>query len=199
MRSLYGIFSTLLFATVLTACTTVAPPSAPTQETWQTRKAQLESIQNWQLNGKVAVQTAQDSGSATLDWQENHGSYSVSLYGPLGAGALKINGHPGNATLTLQDGKKFTANSPETLLAKNWGFNLPVSYLRYWVRGLPVPGLTANMQFDSYHRVTSLSQQGWQVQIQSYTRAGGAELPSRLAISSASLRGKLVIHEWIVN
>ncbi len=196
---LIGCLVALLASTLLSSCTTVAPTSAPTQDTWQTRKAQLERIQNWQLTGKVAVQTAQDSGSATIDWQENHGSYNVSLYGPLGSGAIKLNGRPGRATLTTQNGKTFTANSPEVLLAKNWGFNLPVSYLRYWVRGLPVPGVDANMQFDDYHRVTSFRQQGWQVEVQSYTRAGGAELPSRLAISSASLKGKLVIHEWVVS
>lgn len=186
----------LMLTSMLTSCTTVAPPSTPTQETWQTRKTQLERIQSWQLNGKVGVQTAQDSGSATIDWEENRGNYTVNLYAPLGAGTMKLSGRPGSATLVMPDGKKFTASSPEALLAKNWGFNLPVSYLRYWVRGLPVPGTAANLHFDAFNRVTSFSQQGWQVQIQSYTRAGGAELPSRLSISSATLHGKLVIHTW---
>lgn len=125
-----------------------------------------------------------------------HGGYSVNLYAPLGAGGMKLSGNPGSATLVMSDGKVFKAASPDALLAKNWGFNLPVSYLRYWVRGLPVPGIPAKMSFDNFNRVTSFSQQGWQVEVQSYTRAGGAELPSRLSISSASLDAKLVVHEW---
>jgi len=195
---LLTVAAVITATSLLASCASVAPASTPTKENWESRKAKLERIEKWQLSGKVGVQTAQDSGSANVDWQENHGSYSVSLYAALGAGGMKLSGRPGSATLVMNDGKTFRASSPDALLAKNWGFNLPVSYLRYWVRGLPVPGIPAKMQFDNFSRVTSFSQQGWQVQVQSYTRAGGAELPSRLSINSASLKGKLVIHEWQV-
>ena len=45
--------------------------------------------------------------------------------------------------LQTSDGKRYNAASPEQLLAEQWGFHLPVSNMKYWVRGLPVPGIPA--------------------------------------------------------
>ncbi len=53
-----------------------------------TRKAQLEQLSHWQINGKIAVITKQDSGSASVNWQERQGSYTISMYGPLGANGI---------------------------------------------------------------------------------------------------------------
>ena len=186
----------LLLGATLTACTTVAPPSTPTNESWQTREAALSKLNSWKLSGKVAAQTSSDSGSATMDWRQQGSHYTVSLLGPLGAGGMTLTGQPGNVDLQMSDGKHYRATNPEELLARGWGFNLPVSYLHYWIRGLPVPGIPSQNQFDSYHRLTSLSQQGWQVQILAYTRAGTLELPSKLAISSPTLSSKIVVYEW---
>lgn len=189
-----------LLCMMVTACSTVAvaPPSTPTNTSWKDRQASLEKLQSWQMNGKIAVQTANDSGSASIDWRQRAGNYIVSIIAPLGAGSMTLTGSDGRASLRTSDGKSMTAGSPESLLAKGWGFNVPVSYLRYWVRGLPVPGLAARSQFDAYNRLTSLSQQGWHVQYLSYTRAGSYELPSRIDISSSSLRTKLMVYDWQV-
>jgi outer membrane lipoprotein LolB len=179
-------------------CTTIAPPTQPpaVKTPRKEREVALNRIQSWQLNGKIGVQTAQHSGSANVDWTENHGRYTVSLTGPLGAGALKLTGQPGRVTMVTADGKRFTANNPEQLLAQHWGFHLPVSNLKYWVRGLPVPGVAYSSQSDAYNRLSSLMQQGWHVQYLSYMNTRGIDLPDRISISSPSLKTKLVIHQW---
>jgi outer membrane lipoprotein LolB len=182
----------------LAGCTTIAPEAPPSTVSWETRQTALSRIQGWQLNGKIAVQTSRDSGSATVDWLQRNGSYTVSLLGPLGTSGLKLSGHPGSVTLETSDGKRFTASNPEELLAKQWGFNLPVSYLRYWIRGLPVPGIPSSDHFDPSHRLTDLSQQGWQVQYLSYTRSNNIDLPSKMFISSPTLKVKIIIYSWNV-
>lgn len=181
----------------LTSCTTITtPPEAPTTKlTWQDRQAQLNRLDSWQLKGKIGVHTAQDSGSATVDWLQNRGRYTVSLEGPLGAGGMKLSGQPGNVTLEMSNGKRVTASNPEELLAREWGFNLPVSYLKYWVRGLPAPG-AVNTQFDDYHRLTQLSQSGWRVQFLSYTTINKLDLPTKIEISSSALSSKIIIYDW---
>lgn len=180
----------------LVSCSHIAPQAPPSQLSWQDREIILKRIQNWQVNGKIGVQTAQDSGSATVDWIQNQQRYTVSLLGPLGAGGMTLTGSPTQVTLEMSDGKKYTANDAESLLAKRWGFHLPISYLNYWIRGLPVPSIPANSHYDDSHRLSLLTQQGWQVQFLSYTHQNNVDLPSKLYITSALLKAKIIIYSW---
>lgn len=175
------------------------PSAVTTPQTWKEREVALNRIQNWQINGKIGVQTAQDSGSATVTWQQSQSQYTIALYGPLGTHGMKLWGQPGSVTLETSEGKRISDNSPEQLLAKQWGFNLPVSNLRYWVRGLPVPNVPYDSQFDTRNRLSQLTQQGWNVQYLSYTNAGPADLPDRISIISPSLKTKIIIYTWKVS
>lgn len=187
----------LLICLLISSCTAVSPPStSPANVSWQTRTKQLQQLSRWKLNGKIAVQTAQDSGSATIDWSQNSRQYFISLLGPLGAGGLKLTGQPGSVTMQTADGKVSSASSPEQLLINQWGWDLPVSNLTYWVRGIPAPGSQASTQFDEYHRLSRLSQQGWHIQYLSYTKANGIELPQRMSLESPSLKAKMMIYNW---
>ncbi len=181
---------------LLTSCSTVAPPSIPAQQSQQQRATQLDKVNSWHLQGKIAVQTAQDAGSATINWTKQQQRFVITLTGPLGSGALKLSGRPGAVTLTDSTGKQFTASSPENLLADVWGFRLPVSNLNYWMRGQPVPGIAAQPQYDTYGRLNTLRQQGWQVQYLGYTQAKGVELPSRINITSADMKVKVIVYSW---
>ncbi|WP_172622819.1 lipoprotein insertase outer membrane protein LolB [Aquicella siphonis] len=188
-----------LLTALLTSCSNITPPpAAPAapKATWEDRQIALNRIQSWWLNGKIGVQTRQDSGSATVDWAQNTRSYTISLTGPLGSSGMRLSGHPGRVTLQTSDGKSYSAASPEQLLASRWGFHLPVSNMKYWVRGLPVPGLASSTHFDKYGRLTALAQQGWNVEYLGYTNAGGVDLPERMSITSSALRVKIVIYQW---
>jgi outer membrane lipoprotein LolB len=99
-------------------------------------------------------------------------------------------------TLQTSDGKSFHAASAEQLLTKNWGFNLPVSNMRYWIRSLPVPDMAANTQYDSKGRLATLVQQGWRIDYLNYSNVGGVDLPERLSITSPALRVKIVVYQW---
>lgn len=183
----------------LTSCATVTPttPTTP-QPSWTERKLALSRIQNWQIKGKIAVQTAQDAGSANIAWQQYADRYTVSLWGPLGTHNVKLTGQPGSIVLETADGKKYSANSPEQLLREQWGFNVPISYLRYWIRGLPAPG-AATLQFDASNRLSHLTQQDWQVVFSGYTHKGKIDLPERMMITSATLRTKIIIYRWEID
>jgi outer membrane lipoprotein LolB len=183
----------------MSACTTTAPLTAqtpPVHLNWQTREQSLNRIERWQLNGKIGVQTARDSGSATVNWLQNQDQFRISLQGPLGTGNLRLQGSAQQVTLQTADGKSYTATTPEQLLAQQWGFNVPISYLHYWIRGLPVPHLKANTHFDAYGRLSELSQQGWDVQFLSYNEVNTLDLPQKIAITSPNLKVKIVIHQW---
>lgn len=188
---------TLWLLTELTGCTSMSPPAPATSNvTWQARQPLLSKLQNWQLSGKLAIITAKDSGSANVDWTEHAGRYTISLYGPLGANAITLKGTPSLVTMKTSDGKTATAHTPEELLAQQWGWHLPLSYIKYWVRGLPVPHVAAQNTFDGAHRLATLSQQGFRIQYQGYTTANGLELPQRMVITSSSIKSKIIIYRW---
>ncbi len=157
----------------------------------------LNQIQQWQLTGKIGVQTPENAGSATLNWvesQQHH--YTLSLVGPLGAGGVTLTGQPGLVTMDTADGKHYTAQTPEQLLTEQIGWDLPVSYLYYWIRGLPVPDLPSQTQFDTSHRLTWLVQQHIQVHYLSYTHVGMIDLPNKIFITSPLVKIKIIIYNW---
>lgn len=198
----------LSLTTLFTACSTVTPPQTATnsQQTttarikpWKDREMQLSQLHNWHLSGKIAVRTARDSGSASVDWSQVHDQYSVTMSGPLGAHSMKLYGHPGAVTLITSDGKQYTAKNADQLLAERWGFHLPVTDLRYWIRGIPVPGMAYRNQLDQYNRLATLSQGGFTIQYLNYTSANGIDLPGKIDILSPALKTKIIIYNWKIS
>src|SRR5579864_7161557 len=102
MRILWISFA-LIASLWLSGCATIAPstpkPAATPAMSWQDREQSLQKLQSWQINGKIAVQTNQDAGSASLDWTQRGGNYQVNITGPLGTHSVKIAGGPGKATI----------------------------------------------------------------------------------------------------
>lgn len=198
-----NIISILLILLTLSGCASrkaVTPETTatPPKETWPARETALNQIKSWHLNGKIAVQSSRDSGSASVDWFQNMSRYSIALAGPLGSHAMKLSGSGGSVTLQTSDGKVYRASSPEQLLKAQWGFNLPVSSMNYWIRGLPVPGIPADTRFDKAGRLVTLIQQGHRIEFQSYSNTGRVALPERISIVSPSLRVKMIVYSWNV-
>lgn len=163
---------------------------------WPARQKQLRTIQHWQLNGAIAIKTAQQGQTASLSWQQlSRQNYHISLYGPLGAGRVTLTGHKDGVRL-LANNKLYQAKTPEALMQEMLGWQLPVGNLYYWVRGLPAPSLQAQVRFDSYHHLSRLQQQGWTVTYQRYTGVGHFDLPSLLTLQRQDLTVKIVISQW---
>jgi outer membrane lipoprotein LolB len=188
-----------LLILTITSCSTLtqkeAPPAAP-EATLPKREAAVDRVQSWHIKGKIAVQTEKDSGSASVNWSQRQRNYSISLQGPMGSNAMNLTGNAGHVTMKTSDGKIVSASSPEQLLAEQWGFKLPVSNMRYWVRGLQVPGIPAETHYDQFNRLTRMTQQGWTIQYLSYSNNGGVDLPQKLSITSPAMKVKLVIYSW---
>lgn len=180
----------------LSGCASVAPPAPNTNTPWQTRERALSTLNQWQLSGKIAVIAPQNSGSASVTWQQNAQQYNITLLAPLGAGGMTLTGNDHHITLKTTDGKVAEADSPEALLRDNGGLNIPVSSLRYWIRGLPAPGGNPQLHFDSFGRLSQIQQNGWNIDYLSYTHAYGLDLPSRITITAAALKVKIIVYNW---
>lgn len=192
LLSLLGLVS-------LQGCTNLqssAPAPANQPRSWDARAQTLANLQQWDLTGMVAIRNPKDNISASLHWQQQQQNYTLDFFGPLGSNSFKLTGNAGKVSLQNPHGQIFYAASPEILLAQQTGWRLPVSNLFYWIRGLPVPEVLALKQFDSYHHLTELQQDGWKIQFLRYTAVNQIDLPNKIFITSHDLSVKIIISQW---
>ncbi|WP_417777797.1 lipoprotein insertase outer membrane protein LolB [Stutzerimonas xanthomarina] len=196
MRNLLIPTLTLL----LTGCASLGPQESVegpgNAEDWKTHKAHVSEVDGWQISGKIGIQAPQDSGSGTLFWLQRQDYFDIRLSGPLGRGATRLTGRPDAVTLEVAGQGRFEADSPEALVESQLGWQLPVSHLLYWVRGLPAPDSRSRIALDPNGRLASLQQDGWDVQYLSYTEEDGYPLPNRIKLAGRDLKITLVVKDW---
>ncbi|MCQ4281108.1 lipoprotein insertase outer membrane protein LolB [Pseudomonas stutzeri] len=188
------------FALLLAGCAGLGPQESVegpgNAEDWKAHKAHISEIDGWQISGKIGIQAPQDSGSGTLFWLQRQGYFDIRLSGPLGRGATRLTGRPDAVALEVAGQGRFEADSPEALVESQLGWQLPVSHLLYWVRGLPAPDSRSRISLDSNGRLASLQQDGWDVQYLSYTEEDGYTLPNRIKLAGRDLKITLVVKDW---
>ncbi|HTO18749.1 MAG TPA: lipoprotein insertase outer membrane protein LolB [Pseudomonas sp.] len=163
---------------------------------WQAHKVQISQIDGWQITGKLGLKTPDESGSATLQWLQRQSYFDIRLSGPLGQGASRLTGRPGATELEIANQGRYSAESPEALLEEQLGWQLPVSHLLWWVRGLPEPDSRSQLILDADSRLARLTQDEWRVDYLSYLEQDGFALPSRLKLYGKDLEITLVIKDW---
>lgn len=193
-------FITFGLIAVLAGCTSFGAREAlqgqGNPQLWREHKQQLSTLDGWQINGKVGIRAPKDSGSGTLFWLQRQDYYDIRLSGPLGRGAARLTGRPGQVVLEVANQGRFEAQNPETLLAEQLGWELPVSHLVWWVRGLPAPDSKSQLTLDGDSRLASLKQDGWSVEYLSYTEQNGYWLPERLKVHGQNIDVTVVVKDW---
>ena len=188
------------FALLLAGCAGLGPQESVegpgNAEDWKAHKAHISEIDGWQISGKIGIQAPQDSGSGTLFWLQRQGYFDIRLSGPLGRGATRLTGRPDAVALEVAGQGRFEAESPEALVESQLGWQLPVSHLLYWVRGLPAPDSRSRIALDPNGRLASLQQDGWDVQYLGYTEEDGYPLPNRIKLAGRDLKITLVVKDW---
>ncbi len=192
------IIFTLILSSLLAACVTMPAREIAYNKnlTWSQRQTQLSKIKNWTLQGAVAIRLPKKALSANLNWKQQNQHYTLHLFGPLGIGAVNVTGKPGSFVLKNAQNQTFKAKSPEQLIQQELGWTLPVSSLYFWIRGLPSPKTKSTKQFDRYHHITKLNQNGWQINYLKYTGIHGIDLPSKIFMLNPNLSLKIVISRW---
>ncbi|MBF7141932.1 MULTISPECIES: lipoprotein insertase outer membrane protein LolB [Pseudomonas] len=190
----------LLLVTLLAGCAGLGPQEAVqgqgTAQGWRAHKTEVAAIDGWEISGKVGIRAPSDSGSGTLYWLQRQDYYDIRLSGPLGRGAARLTGHPGDASLEVANQGRYQAATPEDLLQQQLGWRLPVGNLVYWVRGLPAPEGKSSLTLDGDSRLARLEQDGWTVEYTRYSQQGAYWLPERMKLHGQDLDVTLVIKDW---
>jgi outer membrane lipoprotein LolB len=143
---------------------------------------QREQIQSWKLNGRLSISSEKESGTVTFHWSQDYESYLMNFNAPLGQGTFALRGGEGEGVYLLTaDDKVLRADDAETLLKQSVGWHVPVSGFRYWVRGLPEPGVdVTSQQFDNQGLITEMQQADWNIRIKRYMDVDGLDLPGKI-------------------
>jgi len=158
----------------------------------------LQRIPHWEAEGKIAVQMAGEHQSASFKWTQDKGNYVVHLFGPFGQGATWL--RRTQRGVTLENNAKtgrHRAASAEALMQDVMGWQVPVSNLQFWLRGLPAkqPKPT-QAQRDSTGVLTHLEQEGWQVDYTRHDNFAGWSLPTKIIATRDDIRLTVVVKRW---
>ncbi len=159
---------------------------------WRAGRGDLLAIQDWSLQGKLAVNSDQGNASLRVAWTQHRDEFDLILTGPLGQVLARIRGGKGKVTLESPGNEPLISEDPESLIHEIWGWRLPVSQMPFWVRGLPAPDFPHQVDYGADGAQQQLSQLGWQVR---YLRFKDG-LPVRLELSRSEVKLRLVVKRW---
>ena len=181
----------------LAGCATLpASIQLPVMNSWETRKAVLGEVRNWQFRGRIAVKTGDEGFNGKFDWTQQGDAFDASVAGPLGIGTVRIAGEGDAVRLTDKDGAATRLEDAEADLFWRYGWTIPVTSLRYWALGIPDPAVAAETEVDVAGRLTRLEQGDWTVTISRYAEGGGQQMPRILTATNADARVRMVIDRW---
>lgn len=195
MKKTLVIFATLLLA----ACVSLKPMSVGTHDMpWPKRQIQLQAIHSWHINAVMGIHKPGESDIVSASWDQQGDQYIVRLSGPLNSGSARIEGSLNKVTL-WKNKQPISAASPEQLIKQVLGWQLPISNLRYWILGLPVPALASQQHFDAYHHLSCLKQQGWHIRYANFVEINNIDLPTKIWLDNSQIHIKIVIRRWKVD
>ena len=177
----HAFFASLIMVGLISGCTNLAPPAVDNNN-WIDQRSQLQDLESWQLRGRVNVRYDNESHTPRIQWQHEDRDYRIRLWGTFNVSNTTLVGRPGFVTFE-QDGRVLTAASPEELILQQLGYELPVSYLEFWIKGIPAPYSLANLEFNELNQLVSINQDGWTVTYTDPRQYGLVTLPRRVEVT----------------
>jgi outer membrane lipoprotein LolB len=179
----------------LAGCVTAPRQPAPIVP-WPQRRARLQSLDPFELSGRVAVAAAGEGFDAHLDWRQLGARTTLDLNGPLGIGGVHVVSDGPTLDVETSSGQKLTSAEARAQLTAKLGFEPPLGSLRYWILGVPDPAGPSTETIGDDQRLAAMQQYGWRIDYLAYTNASGYWLPQRLALTRGNVRVRLVVDRW---
>jgi outer membrane lipoprotein LolB len=199
--SALGVRSLLVLGLLaLAACAPVRVRETPAAlAAQQAREAQLAQHPDWTLSAHAFVSDgAQNSGSGDLEWRQVGGRYDFTLRAPNGK-TWKLGGDAHQAQLEGVDPQPIRGDDPQRLLRERLGWEVPLTGLAYWVRGMSGTGRPGVFQFDASGLPAQLEQDGWKIEYRDWFADRTPPLPRKVYATRGSARVKLAIDSWSID
>ncbi len=167
----------LCLALLLVGCQSVPKQAEVSSTPWRlagdefTERAQeVSTLEQWHYSAKALIKAASGSDQFNLDWRYSNGAHSIHLFGPLGAGAVRLDYSASEARLSDNKGELYVGPDAATLLTEITGLTLPIDALEYWLFAIPSPHGVARYQLSSAstQEVYRIQQFGWETTFTDY-------------------------------
>lgn len=196
----FQFFLVALLVSLLSSCVSLKVPSGPNDfghERMEQRQARLLKINTFYARGAFSlVQSGEKPILANYTWQQSgQSAYDIRVFSPLNLFNIQLIGQPDSVKLIRSSKESLQASSPDRLLKKSMGWNLPVRNLYYWIRGASAPGERSFTQ-DAFGHLAILKQNGWRIEYSHYTKQGAVDLPGKLILTRPNLRLSIVVKAW---
>ena len=168
---------------------------------FEQRRDSLEAVMDWQLRGRLAVDTGERGFQGRFSWAQRGEDLDLTVRTPIGVGVLEVAGSPRALTLTAR-GDQRVLHDPETQLSTLLGWWLPVTSLHAWLLGLPDPAFRATTRPGSDGTLAAFEQRFWHVEYASYQLAPGVDgthdvlVPRRIDLTYGSLKLRVTVDDW---
>ncbi|MEE4244868.1 MAG: lipoprotein insertase outer membrane protein LolB [Kangiellaceae bacterium] len=166
----------------------------PDNMTTELRANYLKRAEYWQLTGRIAIITEQESDSANISWQRSAGKSVLRIYGTLGTTYALLTVEAGKAVVELPDDKVYHGNDPEQLLWQTTGWIIPVNKMQQWILG--VNDETDSVTTNEAGLPASINFKPWTVKYQKYSKFAGLTMPKKLRANHPDITLKFSIHNW---
>lgn len=196
MKRLLYLASLLIF---LNACSQQTIVSPYQQAAWDEHRHQLVQLQDWNITGRVGLYTNDEAWPGDILWKQVGSQYDMRIIAPLGAGTLRVHSVEGGVLLEHSSNPTpYFSAEPEALLKKQFGWEMPVRHLRYWMTGIPSPliPISGPMDLNAQGYLNSLKQSGWLISFKRYKKIAGYTLPVKVLLEHQDLSIKIVIRKW---
>jgi outer membrane lipoprotein LolB len=199
MRLNFKLGALLLMTSFISACVPVLQTRQAIDplSQWEQRRAALNELYQWQFDGRTVIRQENEAWNAGLHWRQDDARYEIKLSGPFSQGGVKLDGDTDQVSLTLDDGRTLTADTPETLMYEALQVNMPVSALKDWVRGLPYRNESIeHIEYDESGQIKEMLQGEWRVQYLRYIPFLSYSMPAKIFIDHPDISLRLVISDW---
>ncbi|MGH8125471.1 MAG: lipoprotein insertase outer membrane protein LolB [Rhodanobacteraceae bacterium] len=184
---------------VLAACAPVPvrKPGTPEQLAAQAARERLLGAQrDWSLDGRFAASDGHHGGSGGLTWQQTGQQFRFTLRAPITGKTVQLSGGPDGVVLTGMGKQPLVGRDASDVLNAEFGWDVPVSDLAWWVRGLRAPGRPAVLTFGADGLPATLDQDGWHVEYREWYAARTPPLPRKVYASRDPYTVKVHVERW---
>lgn len=187
---------------MLSSCAIIYEKISVEPVDWLDQQSQRKQIENWEIRGRLGVQTQTKGGSVDVIWKQSGQDYTIRLILPLGVGSYLIQGNERYADVRSPSGDKQRVDDVGMVFASALGKRLPVTAIKNWIRGIPSDVLPIDsVEWNRQGRLNNIEQSGWFVEMTNYS-GNGLFFPHALYISrndDSELDIRFIIRQWIVD
>ena len=184
--------------TLQVACAHV-PAKLADDLTYDERRTRLAAITDWSMRGRIAVTAGDDGFSGRFSWTQRADVMDLRIRGPLGAGAMAIQGSRSHLTVTARGATEpLSISDPERDLPGLLGWWVPVGSVPAWLLGIPDGAYPVATSFGEDGLVARFEQRDWEVELERYQLAEGLLIPARLELGHRDLTLNIIVDSWVV-